>query len=116
MTVLTIPYPPSTNRLWRAVNGRNIKSDEYRKWLTEAGWHVNLQRPVKITGAYTMRLEAQRPDLRRRDLGNLEKPVSDLLVACGVVSDDCDAQRITLEWAGPNAVVGANVTVTLEAA
>lgn len=113
---ITIPYPPSANSLWRAVGGRNIKSEPYRSWLRTAGWLVQGQRPDKVSGPYRMRLEAQRPDKRRRDLGNLEKPVSDLLVACGVIRDDCDAQRIVLEWVSGEPVAAAQVFVTLEAA
>lgn len=94
-----LPWPPSSNRLWRFVPGQRtpLKSAEYRKWLIEAGRRVG---PVAtIQGPYRLLLEAARPDKRRRDLGNLEKPVSDLLQSCGVVADDCNAQEITLRWA-----------------
>lgn len=93
-----LPWPPSANRLWRFVPGKHspLKSAEYRKWLSAAAKHIG---PVEtIKGPYTMVLEAFRPDNRRRDLGNLEKPVSDLLQACFVVEDDCNAQEITLRW------------------
>lgn len=30
--VLTLPWPPSVNRYWRAVNGRNILSAEGRAY------------------------------------------------------------------------------------
>lgn len=113
MSAIHIPYPPSANRLWRAVNGRNIKSAEYRAWLTEAGWKVTVQHPDKVHGPYRMTLTATRPDNRRRDLGNLEKPVSDLLVECGVIADDCQAQSILLQWAPTPATSPGSVVVTL---
>lgn len=96
--VLSMPYPPSANRLWRAVKGRNIKSAEYRSWIDHAFVVVRGQRPHAIVGAYQLTITATRPDRRRRDLGNLEKPISDCLLQAGVVADDCDAQCITLEW------------------
>lgn len=39
------------------------------------------------------------PDKRRRDLANLEKAPSDLLVACGVLKDDSLIHRLVMEWA-----------------
>jgi hypothetical protein len=30
---ITLPFPPSTNRLWRVVNGRSILSKCYRDWM-----------------------------------------------------------------------------------
>jgi crossover junction endodeoxyribonuclease RusA len=104
MITLTLPYPPTTNNLFvNAGKGRN-KSPGYRKWLQEAGLEIMAQRPRlasrKVTGPYTFALVAERPDNRRRDLGNLEKPVSDLLVSMGLIGDDCDAEQIELRWSG----------------
>lgn len=106
---LTLPYPVSTNRLWRAVNGRNIKSAEYRAWEEEAGYMIVSQRPGHIAGKFDLHLTFGRPDKRRRDLGNLEKPVSDALVRFEVIEDDCLAQKITLEW---GEVEGVRAVVT----
>lgn len=121
VTTLDIAYPPSTNRLWRAVNGRNIKSEEYRKWLSEGERSDFFLRRagevrVSIDGPYKLTIVADRPDNRRRDLGNLEKPISDLLVSLGVVSDDCHAQEITLKWSDKPAARPAFVHVTVDAA
>ena len=115
--ILTIPYPPSANRLWRSVNGRAIKSAEYRDWLDEAARFL-LTQPGRtpMTGPYILTLVATRPDWRRRDLGNLEKPVSDLLQHVGLVRDDCDAQSIRLTWSDAAPDPAAGVRVHLEAA
>ena len=95
---VTLPYPPSTNKIWRSVQGRNIKSREYRDWEEEAGYVLVAQRPETITGPFHLDLTFGRPDKRRRDLGNLEKPVSDLLQKYLVIEDDCMAECITLRW------------------
>jgi crossover junction endodeoxyribonuclease RusA len=104
MLTVTLPFPPSTNALWRAVRGRNIKSEPYRKWEAEAMGIVMAERPRlnphKVTGPYSISIVAERPDARRRDLGNLEKAASDLLVTMGLIHDDCDAERIELRWSG----------------
>ncbi len=104
---LTFTYPPSANRIWRNVKGRTIKSAEYRDWLM-LNSSVSLS---PLEGAYRLTILATAPDKRKRDLGNLEKPVSDLLQHIGAVSDDCNAKEIRLAWVeGP----GAGVTVTVE--
>jgi crossover junction endodeoxyribonuclease RusA len=114
---LTLPYPPSANRLWRAVNGRNIKSREYRDWMTEA-YAAVLQQYTRphLPGDYRMTINADRPDRRRRDLGNILKAAEDALVHCGVVQDDSMAQGITLAWSGSEPVKPALLHISLEAA
>lgn len=114
---LSLPYPPSANRLWRAVNGRNIKSAEYRDWLVNAYAavlkHGRLRR-TKVEGAYRMTLTAERPDRRRRDLSNLLKPTEDLLQYAGIVADDCNAEHITLAWSAKAPSKAAVVRVRVE--
>lgn len=107
-TTLLIPFPISNNAIWRNFGSRTIKSERYRVWERAASTDVRRQNPTKIEGPYEIDIMLQRKDKRRRDLGNYEKSVSDLLVTCGVVEDDCLAQRVTLFW-GP--VEGCKVTV-----
>lgn len=52
-----------------------------------------------IAGAYHLEIIANPPDRRRRDLGNLEKPISDFLTTVGIVEDDSLAQSILMKWA-----------------
>ena len=113
--ILSMPYPTSANALWRSVKGRNIASAPYRKWMNEATWHIRSQRPREVVGGYILTITASRPDKRRRDLGNLEKATSDALVKAGVIKDDCDAERIILEWSGA-VIKGGTMTVRLEEA
>ena len=96
---LTLPYPPSVNATHRAVNGRVILSKRYRDWILEAGKAVAAQLPAQAPlKHYRLWIEATAPDRRRRDLGNLEKPTSDLLKRAGVIEDDHMAQGIFLHW------------------
>lgn len=113
MIRLTLPMPPSVNLMYRPVRGRGIiKSDRYRKWITAAGWALKEQKPGKIEGDYILWAYCERADKRRRDLGNLEKAMSDLLVTHGVVSDDSLCVEIHLYWSG----TGRECTVNVEPA
>jgi crossover junction endodeoxyribonuclease RusA len=114
MTTLTLPWPPSANRLWRNVNGRTIKSETYRNWLVMAGWDLKSQRPSPVKGRYRMTVVAVRPDQRRRDLDNLLKPISDLLKECGVIEDDSLAQSLTAGWSMESPVRDGQVIVSIE--
>lgn len=90
----TLPFPPSVNGLF-AGKARRYASAGYKAWKAAARGSV----PAGlIAGPYTLDLLFDRPDRRARDLGNLEKAVSDLLVERGLVIDDSCCQRITLAW------------------
>lgn len=108
---LILPRPPSVNALtFNLADGGRGKTKHYEDWLTEAGWRLQQQRPGRIEGAYEIEIRIVRPDNRRRDLGNLEKAMSDLLVHHKVVADDSLAERITLAWMREDQ--GARVIVT----
>jgi Holliday junction resolvase RusA-like endonuclease len=52
----------------------------------------------KVTSAYKLTILAVRPDKRRRDLGNLEKAVSDILVSQNIIEDDCLCEWMEIRW------------------
>lgn len=104
--ILRLTYPPSTNRLWRSVNGRAIKSAEYRTWLELNALLLQAQdwRPPEepkdkpVHGPYAMAIQVNRPDKRRRDLSNTIKAIEDCIVSAGFVDDDSLCQKLTCEW------------------
>lgn len=116
MKPFTLPYPPTTNNLFFNAGKRRVRTDRYDAWLAEGAAYIAQQRPTRVTGPYILTLIATRPDRRARDLGNLEKPVSDLLVKCGIVRDDADAQSIRLTWSDSAPDKAAGVSVLVEAA
>ncbi|KQP53058.1 RusA family crossover junction endodeoxyribonuclease [Methylobacterium sp. Leaf106] len=111
MICFTVAIPPSTNNLFFSVSGKGRrKTDAYKAWIKEASIVAKLAiRAKRIDGPYALNIQIGKPDNRRRDLGNLEKALSDLLVSVGAVSDDSACQRIEMEWS-PN-VDGAFVRV-----
>lgn len=97
MIRIELPFPPSLNNLF--ANGRKgrFRTPAYDAWFALASTAVKDSHRQRI-GPYSLHIALRRPDKRRRDLGNLEKGISDLLVAHGIVKDDCLAERITLQW------------------
>ena len=84
------------------------RSTEYSGWRKHAEWaSVTQVKGQKITGKYTLEITAVKPDKRRRDLGNLEKAVSDLLQKVKLIEDDYLCQDIRLRWAksGPECLI-----------
>jgi len=111
LIVRQITYPPSANRLWRAVRGRQIKSAEYRQWLEANAAHaLAWPRVVALDGHYALHVVATAPDKRRRDLDNLLKPIGDLIQHLGLVTDDKNMRRLTAEW-GSAPSAGVQITI-----
>jgi hypothetical protein len=84
------------------------RSTKYTSWIKQAEWAlVGQVKGKKITGEYTLEIAAVRPDKRHRDLGNLEKAVSDLLQKAKIIEDDYLCQDIRLRWAktGPECLI-----------
>jgi crossover junction endodeoxyribonuclease RusA len=88
--VLTLPIPPSANRLWRNVPGmkRPVLDTEYARWKLAAGWEAKMQLVgvPGILGAFRAVIEV--PAKSRRDLDNWAKAIFDLAQSCGAVRND----------------------------
>lgn len=115
---VTLPWPPSTNRIWRnvAVSGkpRTLLSQEgrvYRKAAADACLVAKLA-GKQIPDRLALRLLVQAPDRRDRDLDNTVKAVQDALTHAGVWLDDSQIDRLLVER-GP-VVKGGMVSVTVE--
>lgn len=97
MIRIELPFPPSVNNLYVNAGRRRVMSARYKAWFSLACVSVKDTHRQNV-GPYALAIALKRPDKRRRDLGNLEKAVSDLLVECGVIQDDSLCERITLTW------------------
>lgn len=94
-----LPIPPSVNAMFANLPGRGrIKTSAYKSWITEAGWEVLRAKPKLIKGRVMMAIYAGKTDNRRRDLDNLIKSVSDLMVSHGVIEDDSKVWDIRARW------------------
>lgn len=104
-TVLTLSeLPPSANNLHRHFErgGKiiRVKTSRYARWRKDAAWELAAQRPLKFDGPYRLEIAVQRDwgTKRARDIDNIIKPVSDALVAAGVIHDDSLAESVFAEW------------------
>lgn len=117
IVTINLPKPPSVNkstinvdRANRGASNRSrVKSPDYRSWIETAGWELILQRPKRLNGP--VELEYLVEDAGRGDLGNLEKPATDLLVTHRIIEGDHRSivRRITLAWSAE--VKGVRVTI-----
>lgn len=113
MTTLSLPFPPSVNAMFADGRTRRVKSQKYADWILEAGYALNRQRPAPIRGKVNLAYVVQEGfDKRRRDVGNYEKAVTDLLVKHGVIEadDNTIVREINLKWS--NAVEGIHITIS----
>jgi crossover junction endodeoxyribonuclease RusA len=99
MIRLSLPFPVSLNAAY--ANGGNKrgrhKTARYLAWEQLASIAIKDSHRLGIE-VYSLAICLKRPDKRRRDLANLEKCVSDLLVSHGVIADDSGCERLTMQW------------------
>ena len=86
MIEITLPLPPSANRIWRNFRGRMVKSAEYRDWRDEAADSIAHQMGGQPPLMWFTAAMIMPPT--RRDLDNSIKPALDALQAGGAVEDD----------------------------
>ena len=97
--VLSLPFAPSINRLWRVGKGKKIyKSRVYEDWIAECQVVIFQAKAIPVLGKYKLTIEAVRPDKRRRDVDNLIKAVSDVLESTGLIENDCLCEEVIARW------------------
>lgn len=85
MIEIDLPVPPSVNNLFFNRPGGRTITPKYKAWQTEAGWMLQASKPPAIKGPVALMYTFEEG---RADLGNLEKPVTDLLVTHKLIDGD----------------------------
>ena len=86
-----LPWPPSANRIWRAVAGRVILSAEGRAYAKKVSNALPAGPVVTFASRLRVTYWLYAPDSygsRAWDIANREKVLSDALTKCGVWKDD----------------------------
>lgn len=112
--VLQLPYPPSTNHMWRTprsgpLAGRTLLSEEGRAYRHAVRACVGPRKTLH--GRLRVSIEVQMPDKRRRDLDNLPKAILDSLTHAGVWLDDSQIDDLRV-WRSH--LMGGRIVVTIE--
>jgi crossover junction endodeoxyribonuclease RusA len=91
---LVLPWPPSVNH---SHAGDHHLAPETRAFRRQVANLAMVGRIRPLSGRrLALSVVAFAPDRRRRDLGNLEKQISDALQHAGLIADDFDFDRIEL--------------------
>ena len=112
MTVhLHLPFPLSVNALYKNVGKRRAKSKRYIDWLRPATYALKAQyRGKLIEGPIMVTLAYKQPDRRRRDVGNLEKCVTDLMTGV-VYKDDSQIKILCAHFDETDSPIGTRVII-----
>lgn len=95
----TLPMPPSVNALYKNVSRGRAKTSRYLSWIAEAGIELNRQHVPTLTPPYRVDYAIGKPTTnRKRDVANLEKALSDLLVSMDVIEDDSFIEDNRQRW------------------
>lgn len=106
---LTLPWPPSGNKLWRTPPGSKhpILSQEGKAYYAEVKALVAMERAERriprtaLTCRCFVVMNFVPPDRRTRDAGNMEKVIYDALTRAGVWLDDVQGNDQARTWGEP---------------
>ena len=100
---LDLPWPPSVNQYWRhpskgPLAGRHLISETGREYrVLVLAYALQFGHCYKLSDRLSVSILCYPPDRRRRDLDNVLKAALDALVFAGVMLDDSQIDRLTIE-------------------
>lgn len=86
--------PLTVNKCWR---GRRFKTPEYQNYEYALLTLIKMQKPVKVSGFVEVHYKFYIKEFGKSDVGNLEKPLTDIIVKAGMIDDDRFIIKMTLE-------------------
>ena len=106
-----LPFPPSANRLWRYSRGRFHPSSDYARWKQEADAAAQGQElcDAPALGRYAIDVKLSESLIGRGDADNRLKAVNDWCQRAGLIVDDGNCRRASIEWTN----IAHECTVTL---
>jgi crossover junction endodeoxyribonuclease RusA len=100
---LDLPFPPSTNRLWRHCRGRVVLNPEYRAWIKKTDDFLIYQKvkpaKVKVSGPFVAEIVLDENERKRGgDCDNRVKAVLDYAQRVEIINNDRLAKKVSVEW------------------
>ncbi|EHT7065720.1 RusA family crossover junction endodeoxyribonuclease, partial [Escherichia coli] len=84
-----LPYPPSVNTYWRRRGSQYYISDKDQKYRKDVQQIIRqLKLDIFTKSRLRIKVIADAPDSRRRDLDNILKGLLDSLIHAGFAEDD----------------------------
>lgn len=77
--------PLSVNEAWQ---GRRFKTKKYKDYEELCLMELMIMKPKKFKGWVMVKYSFKLKNYKLTDVGNLEKPLSDILVKAGIIEDD----------------------------
>jgi crossover junction endodeoxyribonuclease RusA len=109
---IDLPFPPSTNRLWRISGRRLVNSVQYELWKSAANAEFYVQfakkRPQRL-GKFTVSIILDQSKRGRSDGDNRLKALLDFLQRAGLVANDSGCDRG--EWSWGTAPAGCRIVL-----
>ena len=96
-----LPFPPSANTLWRFDRGRLHLSSNYVRWQKQANEAAREQDLCRhsVIGRFTIAVKvSERFKKRGTDIDNRLKAVCDWCQRFGLIVDDSDCRKSSIEW------------------
>ncbi len=92
-----LPYPPTVNTCWRRRGSTYFVSKVGECYRRDVALIVRQQRlKLKLSGRLAIKIIAEPPDKRRRDLDNILKAPLDALTHAGLLIDDEQFDEINI--------------------
>lgn len=110
--MITLPWPPSVNQMYRMFRNRLIISKQGREYKKAVAEQILIQNAAnELKGALKVSITAYRPDNRKRDLDNLQKGIFDSLTYAKVWEDDSQVVDLRIKWGES---IGGYIKVEIE--
>lgn len=92
-----LPYPPTVNTYWRRRGSTYFVSKSGERYRRDVALIVRQQRlKLNLSGRLAIKIIAEPPDKRRRDLDNILKAPLDALTHAGLLIDDEQFDEINI--------------------
>ena len=111
MIQITLPWPPSVNRIWRKGGKTIYRDPKYMAWVKEAGWIIKLAKCTKIIGPFSASIILNPPDKRRIDLDNRIKVLLDAAQKNDLIENDYLCRLLVVSYGQEQATPSALLTL-----